>query len=257
MPAKIRLSRHGKTHSAFYHIVVADGRAPRDGRFIEKIGTYNPIANPAEIVLDFDKALDWIQKGAQPTDTAKAILSYKGVLYKNHLLKGVKKGAFSETEAEAKFQTWITEKEAKNAAKKSGVDEKIRADEKAKLDAEIEVNEARAAEYAKIKAAAIDAKVKAAQEAAAEKTAQEDAEAAEKTAEAIETPEAVEEKAEVVETPKEVVVEAPKVETKEEEVEAPKAETKKEEVEAPKAETKEEVVEAPKAETKEETKTEK
>ena len=92
MPTMIRLSRHGKTHRAFYHIVVADGRAPRDGRFIEKIGTYNPISNPAEIVLDFDKALDWIQKGAQPTDTARAILSFKGVLYKNHLLKGAQKG---------------------------------------------------------------------------------------------------------------------------------------------------------------------
>ena len=257
MPAKIRLSRHGKTHSAFYHIVVADGRAPRDGRFIEKIGTYNPIANPAEIVLDFDKALDWIQKGAQPTDTAKAILSYKGVLYKNHLLKGVKKGAFTETEAEAKFQTWITEKEAKIAATQSGVDEKDRADAKARLDAEIEVNEARAAEYAKIKAAAIDAKVKAAQAVAAEKAAQEAAEAAEKTAEAIETPEAVEEKAEVVEeAPKKEVVEAPKAETtetKEEVVKTPKVEAKVEET----TETKEEVVETPKAKAKEETKTEK
>ena len=256
MPAKIRLSRHGKTHNAFYHIVVADGRAPRDGRFIEKIGTYNPIANPAEIVLDFDKALDWIQKGAQPTDTAKAILSYKGVLYKNHLLKGVKKGAFTETEAEAKFQTWITEKEAKNAAAKSGVDEKNRADAKARLDAEIEVNEARAAEYAKIKAAAIDAKVKAAQAAADEKAARENTEAAEKTTEAIETPEAVEEKAEVVEAAPKASDKAPKAEateTKEEVVETPKVEAKAEEP----TKTKEEVVETPKAEAEEETKTEK
>jgi len=225
MPAKIRLSRHGKTHNAFYHIVVADGRAPRDGRFIEKIGTYNPVANPAEIILDFDKALDWIQKGAQPTDTAKAILSYKGVLYKNHLLKGVKKGAFTEIEAEAKFQKWITEKEAKIAAKQSGVDEKERADVKARLDAEIEVNEARAAVIAKKKTAEIDAKVKAAQEAAAAKAAEEEANATEKVAEAIETPEAVEEKAETAEAP----------------VEEPKAE----------------VIEEPKAEAKEETKTEK
>ena len=137
MSTKIRLSRHGKTHSAFYHIVVADGRAPRDGRFIEKIGTYNPVANPAEIVLNFDKALDWIQKGAQPTDTARTILSSKGVMHMHHLLKGVKKGAFSESEAEAKFQKWLSEKEAKVAAKRSGEDEKIRAEQKAKLDAEL------------------------------------------------------------------------------------------------------------------------
>ena len=140
MPTMIRLSRHGKKHSAFYHIVVADGRAPRDGRFIEKIGTYNPITNPAEIVLDFDKALDWIQKGAQPTDTARTILSLKGVMYKHHLLVGVKKGAFTETEAEAKFEKWISEKEAKLANKRSGIDEKTRTEEKARFDAEVKVN---------------------------------------------------------------------------------------------------------------------
>ncbi len=201
MATKIRLSRHGKTHNAFYHIVVADGRAPRDGRFIEKLGTYNPVANPAEIVLDFDKALDWIQKGAQPTDTVRTILSLKGVMYKHHLLKGVKKGAFSETEAEAKFQSWIGEKEAKIAAKRSGVDEKIRNEQKALLDAEVKVNEDRAAEIAKKKKAEIDAKVKAAQEAAAAKAAAEEAA-----------------------NPKAEVAEAPAEEVKEEAKEEPKAE---------------------------------
>ncbi len=176
MPTKIRLSRHGKTHRAFYHIVVADGRAPRDGRFIEKIGTYNPISNPAEIELDFDSALDWIMKGAQPTDTARAILSHKGVLYKSHLLKGVKKGALTEVEAEAKFQKWIEEKEAKIAASRSGIEEKVRAEKKARMDAEVKVNEERASELAKLKAAKIEAQVKAAQEAAAEKAAAEEAE---------------------------------------------------------------------------------
>ena len=106
MPAKIRLSRHGKKGAAFYHIVVADGRAPRDGKFIEKIGTYNPVHNPAEINLDVDKALTWLQNGAQPTDTVRSILSYTGVLYKNHLVKGVKKGAFTEAQAEVKFLAW-------------------------------------------------------------------------------------------------------------------------------------------------------
>ena len=230
MPTKIRLSRHGKTHSAFYHIVVADGRAPRDGRFIEKIGTYNPISNPAEINLDFDKALDWVMKGAQPTDTARAILSFKGVMMKSHLLKGVHKGALTEAEAEVKFQKWIDEKDAKNASSKSVIDEKLRAEKKELFDAEVKVNEDRAAELAKVKAAKIDAQVKAAKEAAAEKAAKEEAE----------KPVVVEE---VVETP-EKVVEAPKAEV----VEAPKAE---EVVETPKAEK---VVETPKV--KEEKKTE-
>src|SRR5512138_1624905 len=95
MPTKIRLQRKGKKGQPFYHIVIADGRAPRDGRFIEKIGVYNPLTKPAEIEIQFEKALDWMQKGAQPTDTVRAILSYKGILYKFHLLKGVQKGALT------------------------------------------------------------------------------------------------------------------------------------------------------------------
>ena len=103
MPVKMRLARHGRKRYAYYHIVVADSRAPRDGRYIERIGTYNPNSNPATIDLDFDKAYDWLVKGAQPTDTVKAILSYKGVLYKKHLMGGVKKGAFDEAEARKTF----------------------------------------------------------------------------------------------------------------------------------------------------------
>ena len=110
MAVKIRLARHGKKAAPFYHIVAADSRAPRDGKFIEKLGTYNPITNPATIELNFERALDWLMKGAQPTDTCRAILSYKGVLYKKHLLGGVAKGAFSESDAEAKFNKWMEEK---------------------------------------------------------------------------------------------------------------------------------------------------
>ena len=157
MPARIRLQRQGKKGRPFYHIVIADGRAPRDGRFIEKIGTYNPITNPAEIVLDFDKALTWLQKGAQPTDTARAILSYKGVMHKLHLVKGVSKGALTEEQAEVKFQSWLKEKEDKIQAKKQGLSETERMDRKKLKEAEVKVNEARAAEFAKKRAAELQA----------------------------------------------------------------------------------------------------
>ena len=118
MPVKLRLARHGRKRFAFYHIVAADGRAPRDGKFIERVGAYNPNTNPATIELDFDKALDWLLKGAQPTETVRAILSYKGVLMKRHLLAGVKKGAFDEAEAERRFEAWWKEKEAKVQSKR-------------------------------------------------------------------------------------------------------------------------------------------
>lgn len=149
MPVKIRLTRHGKKRKPYYHIVIADGRAPRDGRFIERIGMYNPNTNPATIEIDFDKALDWLQKGAQPTETCRAILSYKGILYKNHLLGGVKKGAFSEEEAEKRFQAWMKEKESKIQAKKDGLKLAFETEQKKKLDAETKINEARALEIAK------------------------------------------------------------------------------------------------------------
>ncbi len=118
MAVKIRLQRHGKKDSAFFHIVVADGRAPRDGKYIEKLGVYNPNTNPATINLDFDSALNWLLDGAQPTDTARAILSYKGVIYKKHLLGGVKKGALTEAQVETKFNKWLEDKEGKVVSKK-------------------------------------------------------------------------------------------------------------------------------------------
>ena len=117
MATKMRLQRHGKKGRPFYHIVIADGRAPRDGRFIDTIGSYNPLSVPAEINIDFDRALQWYQKGVQPTATVRAILSSKGILLKNHLLKGVSKGALTPEQAEAKFQNWVQEKEAQIQAK--------------------------------------------------------------------------------------------------------------------------------------------
>ena len=149
MAVKIRLARKGRKKLAFYHIVVADSRSPRDGRYIEKIGSYNPVTNPATIELDFDKALGWLQNGALPTDTCRAILSYKGVLIKKHLLEGVTKGAFDEAEATKRFEEWIKQNEAKIEAKKSNL-EKSQDDELGKrLTVEKRVNEARAAKLAK------------------------------------------------------------------------------------------------------------
>nr|WP_299031146.1 30S ribosomal protein S16 [uncultured Tenacibaculum sp.] len=145
MPVKIRLQRHGKKGKPFYWVVAADSRAKRDGRFLEKIGTYNPNTNPATIDLDVDGAVKWLQNGAQPTDTARAILSYKGALLKNHLAGGVKKGALTEEQAEAKFTAWLEEKAAKVAGKTEGL-AKAEAEAKAKaLEAEKAVNEARIA----------------------------------------------------------------------------------------------------------------
>jgi small subunit ribosomal protein S16 len=117
MAVKIRLQRKGRKKRPFYHIVVADSRAPRDGRFIERLGTYNPLTVPATIEIDRDKAFDWLMKGAQPSDTARAILRFKGIYYKKHLMRGVQKGALTLEEAEAKFQEWVDVKEAKIAAR--------------------------------------------------------------------------------------------------------------------------------------------
>ena len=121
MATKIRLQRHGKKGKPFYYIVVADARAPRDGRFIERVGSYNPNTNPATIDINFDKTLDWVNNGAQPTDTCRAILSYKGVLYKKHLQGGVKKGALTEEQAETKFAEWLDQKDGKITGKKSNL----------------------------------------------------------------------------------------------------------------------------------------
>ncbi|APZ46311.1 30S ribosomal protein S16 [Polaribacter reichenbachii] len=143
MSVKIRLQRHGKKGKPFYWIVAADARAKRDGKYLEKIGTYNPNVNPAEINLDVDGAVKWLQNGAQPTDTAKAILSYKGAMLKNHLVGGVRKGALTEEQAEAKFTAWLEEKAAKISAKEEGLSA-AEADAKAKaLAAEKAVNDAR------------------------------------------------------------------------------------------------------------------
>jgi len=159
MSVKIRLARHGRKQHAYYHIVVANSRAPRDGRFIERIGSYNPNTNPATIDLDFDKAISWLYKGAQPTDTTRSILSHQGVMMKKHLLDGAKKGAFSEAEAEVKFEAWMKEKTAKVLASKEKLSSSKLEEKKAKLKAEAKVNEARLAEIAKQNAAAAAAKV--------------------------------------------------------------------------------------------------
>ena len=145
MPVKIRLQRHGKKGKPFYWIVAADSRAKRDGRFLEKLGTYDPNKNPAIIDLDIDGSVKWLQNGAQPTDTARAILSYKGAMLKKHLLEGVKKGAFDEAEAEKRFNAWLEEKSSKIADKTEGL-AKAKAEAQAKaLEAEKAVSEARVA----------------------------------------------------------------------------------------------------------------
>jgi small subunit ribosomal protein S16 len=145
MSVKIRLQRHGKKGKPFYWIVAADARAKRDGRFLEKLGTYNPNTNPATVNLDVDGAVKWLQNGAQPTDTAKTILSYKGAMLKNHLVGGVRKGALTEEQAEEKFQAWLEEKAGKVASKEENV-AKEKSEAKAKaLEAEKAVNEARVA----------------------------------------------------------------------------------------------------------------
>ncbi|MGJ8713448.1 MULTISPECIES: 30S ribosomal protein S16 [Maribacter] len=148
MPVKIRLQRHGKKGKPFYWVVAADARAKRDGKFLEKLGIYNPNTNPATIELNVDSSVKWLQNGAQPTDTAKAILSYRGVLLKHHLLGGVRKGALTEEQAEEKFNTWLAEKEQAIADKVGGLD-KVKADARAAaLKAEKEVNDKRAADAA-------------------------------------------------------------------------------------------------------------
>ena len=153
MATKIRLQRRGRKSYAFYQIVIADSRAPRDGKFIEKIGSYNPNTDPATIDLDFDRALYWVLTGAQPTDTVRNILSGEGIYMKKHLLGGVTKGAFGEAEAEAKFEAWKNNKQTGLAALKAKNDEAAKADAKARLDAEKKINEAKAKVLADKKAA--------------------------------------------------------------------------------------------------------
>ena len=146
MPVKIRLQRHGKKGKPFYWIVAADGRAKRDGKYLEKLGTYNPNVNPAEINLDIDGAVKWLHNGAQPTDTARAILSYKGVMLKKHLAGGVAKGALTEEQAEEKLNAWLEEKTKKIEAKRSNLSDAKDKEEAAAFAAEKAINEQRIAD---------------------------------------------------------------------------------------------------------------
>jgi small subunit ribosomal protein S16 len=167
MPTRIRLQRKGKKGRPYYHVVVADSRAPRDGKYVERIGAYDPNQNPAFIEVDRDKALAWLQKGAQPSDTCRAILSYTGVVYKNHLSNGVKKGAFTQEEADRRFDIWLNEKNAKIEGKKSSLEQGKDAAQKARIEAESK----KAAEMA----AALSAKLAAATAPPAEEAAPEEA----------------------------------------------------------------------------------
>lgn len=204
MATKIRLTRHGKKAYAFYHIVVADSRSPRDGRFIEKLGTYNPNTNPATIELNFESALKWIGVGAQPTDTVRSILSNKGVMYMHHLNGGVKKGALTAEQAEAKLNDFLQTKEAENDAKIKAIAANSSKSTKERMAAETKIKEDKASKIAAKLAAA------AAAETATEEVAEQEAvEAVEEAVEAAEVVEAVAEKAaevvaeESVETPAE------------------------------------------------------
>jgi len=196
MATKIRLQRRGRKDYPFYQIVVADSRAPRDGKFIEKVGSYNPNTNPATITLDFDRALYWLQVGAQPTDTTRNILSDEGVLMMKHLLGGVKKGAFSQEEAEKKFQAWKESKDKSVEALKNKNATKASADAKARLDAEKAANKAKAEEVAKKKAEVAVAQAEAEAEVAQEEETVVETPVAEAAPEAPATEEAPKESAE-------------------------------------------------------------
>ncbi|MEQ9186465.1 MAG: 30S ribosomal protein S16 [Cryomorphaceae bacterium] len=243
MSTRIRLQRHGKKGKPFFHIVVADQRSKRDGRFIEKIGTYNPNTNPATIVLDFEKSLDWIQKGAQPSDTARAILSYRGVLMMDHLKRGVVKGALTEDQAKAKFDKWLEDKEGNIQKKRDGLASSAADERKARLAAEREANEARIASLsAQEEAAEESAEAAEAAEGAVETMADAATDAAEAVVDAAESAveavvEAVEEVADAITPTEEAPAEPAKEETPAEET---KAEASAEEAkeEAPAAETK-------------------
>lgn len=182
MAVKIRLQRHGKKNFAFFHIVVADSRSPRDGRYIEQLGTYNPNTNPATIVLNSERALAWIKVGAEPTLTARRILSYEGVLLRHHLDGGVAKGALTQAEADKRWNDWKAQRDAKIEAKKTALKNSAVEARKAAKEAEVKVNEARAEALAK-KAAELAAKQQEAEaeasadEAAAEAPAAEEAQA--------------------------------------------------------------------------------
>ena len=235
MPVKIRLARRGRKKQAMYDVVVADSRAPRDGRFIEKIGTYNPNTDPASINIDGDKAFDWVMKGAQPTDTVRAMLSYRGVMMRKHLQIGVNKGAITQEDADKKLEAWLKDKDAKIQGKVDQL-EKVKADKKkAALEAESKVKEARAEELkkrAQEAEAALVAEIK-------EGGAEGDEDVAEDVAEVEETQaEAPAEEPKAEEATEEPKAEAPAEEPKAEE--APAKEEAKAEEPKPKVEAKEE-----------------
>lgn len=218
MPVKIRLARHGRKRRPYYYIIVADSRSPRDGRFIERLGSYNPNSDPATIILDFEKALDWVIKGAQPTDTVRSILSREGVMLKKHLLEGVKKGAFDEAEAERRFENWKKDKEQRLVAAIEKLKRESETERNKRIEAETKVKETRAEAIA------------------AKYVVEEEKEVAEKEEET----ETTENKEQVVEKP---VEETPKEEPKAEESEEEKP---KEEPKAEETDSKEEPKEEPK-----------
>lgn len=176
MAVKIRLARRGRKKLAIYDVVVADARAPRDGRFIEKLGIYNPNTNPASIDIREDKALDWLLKGAKPTDTVRAMLSYRGIMLKKHLQIGVNKGAISQEEADKRFNEWIESKDAQVTGHRESIAKKKEDEKKARLEAEKKINETRAKELAASQQAEVEEE--AAEEAEAESTEEASAEAA-------------------------------------------------------------------------------
>jgi small subunit ribosomal protein S16 len=213
MPVRIRLQRHGKKDKPFYWIVAADGRAKRDGRYLEKIGIYNPNTNPATVELDIDQAVKWLENGAQPSDTARTLLSYRGAMMKHHLNGGVTKGAFSQEEADKRFAAWLEEKQAKIQAKIDGLDKDQASDLAQRMEAEKAVNQKRiddltAAPEAEEAAEGETAETSAEEVTASETEAPQEEVAVEEAAE--ETPAVEEPKAE--EAPAEEAVEEPKAE---------------------------------------------
>lgn len=244
MPVRIRLQRHGKKGKPFYWVVAADSRAKRDGKFLEKLGIYNPNTNPATIDINVDNSVKWLENGAQPSETARRILSYKGVLLKHHLVAGLKKGALTEEQVDAKFSEWVENKEKTISMKTEGLD-KVKADARAKaLEAEKEVAEKRLQEAAEVEAPAAEeavaevpaeteAEASVAKEAVAEAPAETEAEAPAAEEAVVETPAETEAETEQVEesaTEDAVSEETAEVEKKTEtakQEEAPAAEEKK------------------------------
>ena len=228
MATKIRLQRHGKKGKPFFHIVAADTRSKRDGKYIERLGSYNPNTNPATIDIDFDRCLNWLKTGAERTDTANAILKYKGVVYKYHLDRGVVKGAMTQDQADAKFDKWMIDKDAKLEGQVGDITKALDADSKARFKAETEVKEARAKVLlAKSSELAAAAAAEFAAANAPEETATEESPAVEAKAEEAPAAEVAAEETALVEEVKE---EAPAVDAKAEE--APAAEEAKEEASA-------------------------